>query len=127
MVSVRGATQGEEAEGAAGGHVRPGDDHLGDTALAQQVCGAGAGDVGLAGAGGAEDDDLRVGPEGFQILGLAGRHRLDRWWITLFLEPGAVHADRAVINQFKSCASSLHGSTLPLDLRCRYWCALSCP
>ena len=103
---------GEVAERAPAGHVGAGDDDLGDLALAQEVGGAGARDVGLAGAGGAEDDDLLVAGEGVEVLGLSRGGGKDGGQVPFLVEPRPMQPDRAILDQFKSRTPSLHRSTL---------------
>jgi hypothetical protein len=62
---------GEEAERAPAGHVRAGQDDLGDIAGAVEVGGVGGRDPGFARAGGAEHDHLGAGLKGVEIVGLS--------------------------------------------------------
>ena len=68
---------GKEAERAAGGNVGAGEDDATDPPLAVEIGGVGGGDPGLAGAGGAQHDRLRVGLEGGEVRRLRRVQGLD--------------------------------------------------
>src|SRR5581483_4233052 len=69
---------GEEAERAAARHVGAANDDLGDLLLTIEIGGIGGRQPSLAGAGRAEDHNLRAGTEGVEIVGVGSIERLDR-------------------------------------------------
>ena len=98
---------GEEAERTAARHVGTGEDDFFDFLGAIEIGGVGGGKPGFSGAGGAEDDDLRAGSQGGEILRLGGIEGLYGWKDTIVLELVSFELDDLGISVLTGIAGSL--------------------